>query len=94
MKSNERVWIWNQIRKGKISVVVGTRSAIFTPLPNIGLIIVDEEHDSSFKQENSSPKYNSRDLALVRAKYNDCIALLAGATPSMESYYNQKEKKL
>tara|TARA_A100001011_G_scaffold93500_1_gene98374 strand:+ start:3572 stop:5797 length:2226 start_codon:yes stop_codon:yes gene_type:complete len=94
MKSNERVWIWNQIRKGKIAVVVGTRSAIFTPLPNIGLIIVDEEHDSSFKQENSSPKYNSRDLALVRAKYNDCIALLAGATPSMESYYNQKEKKL
>ena len=94
MKSNERVWIWNQIRQGKISVVVGTRSAIFTPLPNIGLIIVDEEHDSSFKQENSSPKYNSRDLALVRAKYNNCIALLAGATPSMESYYNQKEKKL
>ncbi len=94
MKSNERVWIWNQIRQGKISVVVGTRSAIFTPLPNVGLIIVDEEHDSSFKQENSSPKYNSRDLALVRAKYNNCIALLAGATPSMESYYNQKEKKL
>ena len=94
MKPNERIWTWNQIKKGEISVVVGTRSAIFTPLPNIGLIIVDEEQDSSFKQESSSPRYNSRDLALVRSKYNNCIALLGGATPSMESYYNQKKKKL
>ena len=94
MKSNERVWVWNQIRKGKISIVVGTRSAIFAPLPNLGLIIVDEEHDSSFKQENSSPKYNARDLALVRSKYNNGIALLAGATPSMESFYNHQKKKL
>ena len=94
MKSNERVWVWNQIRNGKISIVVGTRSAIFAPLPNLGLIIVDEEHDSSFKQENSSPKYNARDLALVRSKYNNGIALLAGATPSMESFYNHQKKKL
>ena len=83
----ERMKEWLRIREGKASVVLGTRSALFAPLKKPGLIIVDEEHDTSFKQDES-PRYNARDLALVRAQIEKCPVVLASATPSLESYHN------
>jgi primosomal protein N' (replication factor Y) len=83
----ERLEEWLRIREGKTSVVLGTRSALFAPLKKPGLIIVDEEHDTSFKQDES-PRYNARDLALVRAQTEKCPVVLASATPSLESYHN------
>ena len=94
MTSSERSWTWRQICAGKYSVVVGARSAIFTPMKNVGLIVVDEEQEGSFKQESPAPRYHARDVALMRGKLSDAITLLAGATPSMESYYNQATNKL
>ena len=94
MTSAERSWTWRQICAGKYSVVVGARSAIFTPMKKVGLIVVDEEQEGSFKQENPAPRYHARDVALMRGKLSDAITLLAGATPSMESYYNQVTNKL
>ena len=78
---------WQRIRLGAIDVVVGTRSAVFAPLSGVGLIIVDEEHDASYKQEES-PRYNGRDVALVRGQSVGALVVLGSATPSMESYYN------
>ena len=89
----EKNWTWKQLNKGVFSVVVGARSAIFSPIQNLGLIIVDEEHESSYKQETSSPIYNARDIALVRAQSANALVLLASATPSLESYYNALLKK-
>ncbi|MDP8232499.1 MAG: primosomal protein N' [Candidatus Zophobacter franzmannii] len=83
---------WNRIKSGSSKLVVGVRSAIFAPLSNIGLVIVDEEHDNSYKQDNS-PRYNARDLAIVRAKYNSCPIILGSATPSLESIQNTKTGK-
>jgi primosomal protein N' (replication factor Y) (superfamily II helicase) len=76
-----------QILKGEYKIIVGSRSALFAPLRNIGIIIIDEEHDSSYKQEYGF-KYNSRDAAIVRAKMNNSVIVLGSATPSLESYYN------
>lgn len=78
---------WRKIALGKVSMVIGARSAVFAPFENIGVIIVDEEHDSSYKQE-SGLRYNARDLAVVRAKQNDCPVILGSATPSVQSYQN------
>jgi primosomal protein N' (replication factor Y) (superfamily II helicase) len=78
---------YHQILKGEYKIIVGSRSALFAPLRNIGIIIVDEEHDSSYKQEYSF-KYNSRDTAIVRAKMNNAVVVLGSGTPSLESYYN------
>src|SRR5207244_438164 len=75
------------VRMGDARVVVGTRSAIFAPLENVGLIIVDEEQETSYKQEDT-PRYHGRDVAIVRAKMENAVALLGSATPSMESYYH------
>ncbi len=78
---------WRKIVLNKVSIVIGTRSSIFAPFENIGIIIVDEEHDSSYKQETGL-RYNARDLAVVRGKQNDCPVILGSATPSVQSYQN------
>jgi primosomal protein N' (replication factor Y) len=87
LSDGERHDQWQRIRRGDIDVVVGTRSAVFAPLDRVGLIIVDEEHDTSYKQEES-PRYNGRDVAIVRAQRADALVVLGSATPSMESYHN------
>ena len=83
----ERAREWWRVRTGDARVVVGTRSAIFAPLENVGLIIVDEEQETSYKQEET-PRYHGRDVAIVRAKMENAVALLGSATPSMESYHH------
>jgi primosomal protein N' (replication factor Y) len=87
LSDGERHDQWQRIRRGDIDVVVGTRSAVFAPLDRVGLIVVDEEHDSSYKQEES-PRYNGRDVAIVRGQRADALVVLGSATPSMESYHN------
>jgi len=87
LSDGERHDQWQRIRRGKIDVVVGTRSAVFAPLEHVGLIIVDEEHDGSYKQEES-PRYNGRDVAIVRAERAKALVVLGSATPSMESYHH------
>ncbi len=88
---NERVEIWNGlINPNKIdySVIVGTRSALFLPFSNLGLIIIDEEHDSSFKQQDPAPRYNARDAAIYLASLSNAKVILGSATPSVETYHN------
>jgi len=92
LSAGERYDQWTRIMQGETTVAIGARSAIFAPFSNIGVIIVDEEHDTSYKQEGSL-RYNARDLATVRAKQNACVALLGSATPSIQSYYNVTTKK-
>ena len=92
LSDGERHDQWQRIRRGDIDVVVGTRSAVFAPLDRIGLVIVDEEHDASYKQEES-PRYNGRDVAIVRAQRAGALVVLGSATPSMESYYNAMSGK-
>jgi primosomal protein N' (replication factor Y) len=88
----ERAREWWRVRKGEARVVVGTRSAIFAPLENVGLIIVDEEQENSYKQEET-PRYHGRDVAIVRAKMEGALALLGSATPSMETYHHARTGK-
>jgi primosomal protein N' (replication factor Y) len=88
----ERAREWWRVRNGEARVVVGTRSAVFAPLENVGLIIVDEEQENSFKQEET-PRYHGRDVAIVRAKMEGALALLGSATPSMETYHHAREGK-
>ncbi|MFZ1938973.1 MAG: primosomal protein N' [Terracidiphilus sp.] len=83
----ERSEQWRRIRRGDAPIVVGTRSAIFAPVPNLGLILVDEEHDQSYKQEET-PRYNARDVAVMRAKLAGAVVVLGSATPSLESWQN------
>ena len=83
----ERSEQWRRIRSGDAPIVVGTRSAIFAPAPNLGLILVDEEHDQSYKQEET-PRYNARDVAVMRAKLAGAVVVLGSATPSLESWQN------
>jgi len=87
LSDGERHDQWQRIRRGDIDVVVGTRSAVFAPLERVGLIVVDEEHDSSYKQEEI-PRYNGRDVAIVRAQRAGALVVLGSATPSMETYHN------
>jgi primosomal protein N' (replication factor Y) len=87
LSDGERHDQWQRIRRGDIDVVVGTRSAVFAPLERVGLIIVDEEHDSSYKQEES-PRYHGRDVAIVRGQRANALVVLGSATPSMESAHN------
>ena len=84
---DERAEQWHRIRRGEARIVVGTRSAVFAPMVNLGLILVDEEHDGSYKQEET-PRYHGRDVAVMRAKLNDAVVVLGSATPSLESWAN------
>ncbi|HEY2548585.1 MAG TPA: primosomal protein N' [Candidatus Acidoferrum sp.] len=88
----ERAREWWRVRNGEARVVVGTRSAVFAPLQNLGLIIVDEEQENSYKQEET-PRYHGRDVAIVRAKSEGALVLLGSATPSMESYHHARNGK-
>ena len=88
----ERAREWRRVRNGEARVVVGTRSAVFAPLENIGLIIVDEEQENSYKQEET-PRYHGRDVAIVRAKMEGALVLLGSATPSMETYHHARNGK-
>jgi primosomal protein N' (replication factor Y) (superfamily II helicase) len=88
----ERAREWWRVRRGEARVVVGTRSAVFAPLENLGLIIVDEEQENSFKQEET-PRYHGRDVAIVRAKMENAVALLGSATPSLETYHHARNGK-
>ena len=88
----ERSEQWRRIRQGAAPIVVGTRSAIFAPAPSLGLILVDEEHDQSYKQEET-PRYNARDVAVMRAKLAGAVAVLGSATPSLESWQNSSAGK-
>ena len=92
LSPGERYDEWRRIKKGLVKLVFGARSAIFAPLDHLGIIIVDEEHDSSYKQAEKV-RYNARDLALVRGKMENAVTVLGSATPSMETYYNAVEKK-
>ena len=85
LSDGERHDQWQRIRRGDVAVVVGTRSAVFAPLQQLGLVVVDEEHDASYKQEES-PRYHGRDVAVMRAKREGALVVLGSATPSMESY--------
>jgi primosomal protein N' (replication factor Y) len=87
LSDGERHDQWHRIRRGDVDVVVGTRSAVFTPIRSLGLVIVDEEHDGSYKQEES-PRYHGRDVAVMRARQAGALVVLGSATPSMESYQN------
>ena len=93
---NERVEIWNKVLTNdneEFRLVIGARSAVFLPFQNLGLIIVDEEHETSFKQHDPSPRYNARDTALILAHSHKAKTLLGSATPSFESYFNAKQGK-
>ena len=81
----ERHWHWQQIARGEVQVVVGARSAVFAPTPQLGLIVIDEEHDGSFKQ-GEAPRYHARDVALQRAAMESVPLVLGSATPSLESW--------
>lgn len=90
LSTGERYDEWRRISQGKASIVVGARSAIFAPLANLGLVIVDEEHESTYKQD-TEPRYSARDAAIRRAKENNAAVVLGSATPSIESYYAAKQ---
>ena len=91
--NNERIEIWNKIKTGDLKIILGARSALFLPFKNLGLIVVDEEHDSSFKQQDPAPRYNARDAAVFYASVFKAKVLMGSATPSLESYYNAKKNK-
>ncbi len=93
LSAAERLQEWERLRRGEARVVLGPRSALLSPIRDLGLVVVDEEHDSSYKQDQT-PRYNGRDLALVRARANRAVALLVSATPSLESRRNLELGKL
>jgi len=93
LSDRERLHYWNLLKKGEKKIAIGPRSALFAPLENLGLIIVDEEHENTYKQHERPPLYNARDMAVLRGKMNNAVVLLGTATPYIESYYNTQNKK-
>jgi primosomal protein N' (replication factor Y) len=85
LSEGEKYDEYNKIMKGEVSIVVGTRSAVFVPLKNIGIIIIDEEHSTNYKQDNN-PRYHALDMAILRGEYHNAPVVLGSATPSLESY--------
>ena len=92
LSQGERFDEWHRIRKGQARIVIGARSAVFAPLPDLGLILVDEEHENTYKQENP-PRYHGRDVAVLRAAFEPCAVVLGSATPSLESWHNTMRGK-
>tara|TARA_R110002072_G_scaffold235480_3_gene393031 strand:- start:6140 stop:8446 length:2307 start_codon:yes stop_codon:yes gene_type:complete len=90
MTDSQRLDMWKRVRRGEARVVVGARSAIFAPMPDLGVVVVDEEHEPSFKQ-GSTPRYHARDVAVLRARDADAVCILGSATPSLESWENAKQ---
>ncbi len=93
MSAGERYDVWRLALRGTYRIVIGPRSAVFAPLSNLGLIVVDEEHEASYKQFDSSPRYNARDVAIVRGAHSNAVVVLGSATPSAESYHNAMNGK-
>ena len=93
--NNERVEVWNQVLNNseKAKIVIGARSSLFLPFSNLGLIIIDEEHEQTFKQQDPAPRYHARDAAIVLAKSHEAKVLLGSATPSIETFYNAQSEK-
>jgi primosomal protein N' (replication factor Y) len=88
LSMGERVQIWNRVSRGEVHVVIGPRSAVFVDIPNLGIIIVDEEHEPSYKQDDPAPRYNGRDVAIMRAQISKCPIVLGSATPSLETFHH------
>lgn len=91
LSDGEKYDEWRRIVKGEAKIVIGARSAIFAPLNNIGMIIIDEEHSDSYKQDDSNPRYNAKDIALLRGKYHNCPVIMGSATPSLEVFARAKK---
>jgi primosomal protein N' (replication factor Y) (superfamily II helicase) len=93
MSAGERFDAWRNLRSGRFRVAIGPRSAIFAPLTNVGLIVVDEEHEGSYKQFDPAPRYHARDVAVMRARLESAVCILGSATPSLETYLNAQADK-
>ena len=93
MSLGERFDAWRAARNGRVKIVIGPRSAVFAPLAKVGLIVIDEEHEASYKQFDATPRYNARDVAIVRASSANAVVILGSATPSVESYFNAQSGK-
>lgn len=93
LSNGERCEEWQRILKGETQIIIGARSAIFSPTPRLGLIIVDEEHETAYKQTDEMPTYHARDIAVMRGKMAQATVILGSATPSLESYYNAQQGK-
>ena len=93
LTDRERYDAWRALEKGEKQIAIGARSAVFAPIQNLGLIVVDEEHDASYKQEDPAPRYHGRDVAIMRAHINDAVVVMGSATPSMVSLYGAKNGK-
>ena len=91
LSDGEKYDEWRRIVKKEAKIVIGARSAIFAPLDNIGMIIVDEEHSDSYKQDDSNPRYNAKEIAIIRAKYHNCSVIFGSATPSLEAFARAKK---
>ncbi|MFQ5650672.1 MAG: primosomal protein N' [bacterium] len=93
MSDGERLDSWRRLQEGKARVAIGARSAVFAPVRNLGLVVVDEEHETTYKQSDAAPRYHARDVAVVRAKFANAVVVLGSATPAAESFYNACNNK-